>query len=237
MVQLRGGRKVYANNDQMYKTTMCKFFISGTCQKGSNCKHAHSAEELRSRPNLTKTSLCRKMLNDGECDNPNCSYAHAKDELRSTGAFFKSKPCKFFVSGGTCAFGDQCRYAHTSQEAAQVSADLGNAGGIPVSPSGARDQLNSIRPPTYYPSSPNSTVIGSPSGSPSALQLSANALHETPQLGGHRVATDSNSRRALEDTIQKYIHISKCELSGISDNFHAQVYAADFGAPLLVPLD
>jgi len=97
----------------LYKTKMCKFHLLGVCEKGENCPHAHTSEELRVRPDLSKTSLCRQLVNNGKCDNMNCTFAHTKDELRATPNFFKMKKCKFFYSGQGCSFGEQCRYSHS----------------------------------------------------------------------------------------------------------------------------
>jgi len=97
----------------LYKTKMCKFHLLGVCEKGENCPHAHTSEELRSRPDLSKTSLCRQLVNNGKCDNLNCTFAHTKDELRATPNFFKMKQCKFYYSGQGCSFGEQCRYSHS----------------------------------------------------------------------------------------------------------------------------
>lgn len=63
------------------KTTMCKFFMHGTCTKGSDCMFAHSKDELRDTPDLSKTRLC-KAFEEGRCTNVNCNYAHSQEELR-----------------------------------------------------------------------------------------------------------------------------------------------------------
>lgn len=226
MVQVRGGKKIYANNEQMFKTTMCRFHQLGTCQRGERCKHAHSADELRSRPDLTKTSLCRKLLIEGECNNPRCGFAHAKDELRSTGAFFKTKPCKFFASGGSCAFGDMCRYLHAPQVIPQVNmiADSSNS-----SESGSlRDCLSQPDSPPYVGSSNLASI------SLGGQRLPSHAMPLTLPLGVKGAAIDTQLRTALEDSIQKYIHTSG--VLGNSSGLDMKVYTAETTDPSLLQL-
>lgn len=66
------------------KTKMCKFFILGTCTKGSDCRFAHHAEELNQLPDLFCTKLCKALISTGRCNDKDCRYAHNKGELRSS---------------------------------------------------------------------------------------------------------------------------------------------------------
>lgn len=65
------------------KTKMCKFFILGTCAKGTDCRFAHFREELSELPDLCRTKLCKALIRSGQCLDRNCRYAHSKEELRS----------------------------------------------------------------------------------------------------------------------------------------------------------
>eukprot|EP00441_Pelagodinium_beii_P041254 CAMPEP_0197639582 /NCGR_PEP_ID=MMETSP1338-20131121/14164_1 /TAXON_ID=43686 ORGANISM="Pelagodinium beii, Strain RCC1491" /NCGR_SAMPLE_ID=MMETSP1338 /ASSEMBLY_ACC=CAM_ASM_000754 /LENGTH=292 /DNA_ID=CAMNT_0043212329 /DNA_START=82 /DNA_END=960 /DNA_ORIENTATION=+ len=62
---------------------MCKFFLSGACERGAACGFAHSSEELKAAPDLSKTKLCPTLVSTGRCNEQNCSFAHSKDELRA----------------------------------------------------------------------------------------------------------------------------------------------------------
>ena len=68
------------------KTKMCKFFILGTCSKGSvDCSYAHAAADLRTVPDLSRTKLCGTLIKTGVCDEwmrGRCLYAHNREELR-----------------------------------------------------------------------------------------------------------------------------------------------------------
>jgi len=73
-----------AVHTQLLKTKMCKYFPAGRCIKGEQCSHAHSRDELLSKPDFRKTSLCRSFMNTGLCvSGKKCQYAHGYDELRS----------------------------------------------------------------------------------------------------------------------------------------------------------
>ena len=45
-----------ASNGQLYKTKMCYYHTHGTCSWGASCHHAHSSDELRSKPDLVRPS-------------------------------------------------------------------------------------------------------------------------------------------------------------------------------------
>jgi len=65
------------------KTKMCKFFILGTCAKGTDCRFAHFREELSELPDLCRTKLCKALIRSGQCLDRSCRYAHSKEELRA----------------------------------------------------------------------------------------------------------------------------------------------------------
>jgi hypothetical protein len=97
------------------KTEMCKFFLANRCAKGTSCQFAHSASEIREKPELNRTSMCRDFLQTGTCQTPGCRFAHDERELRTTSAFFKTRLCRF-ASSGRCKHGSACRFAHESGE-------------------------------------------------------------------------------------------------------------------------
>jgi len=63
------------------KTVMCRYFPH--CARGQDCLYAHSAAELRSRPNFTKTRMCAGYQ-DGRCElaASECAFAHGPEDLR-----------------------------------------------------------------------------------------------------------------------------------------------------------
>jgi len=65
-----------------YKTRFCPLFLRGACSYGSKCTYAHSADEIRNRPDYAKTKLCYFWL-AGRCTRKSCHFAHGQDELRS----------------------------------------------------------------------------------------------------------------------------------------------------------
>mmetsp|Transcript_34321 Transcript_34321/g.80297 ORF Transcript_34321/g.80297 Transcript_34321/m.80297 type:complete len:624 (-) Transcript_34321:104-1975(-) len=97
------------------KTKLCKFHLIGACTRGSDCKFAHSKNELLPQPDLTCTKLCKAILETGECTDPECSFAHRIEELRPTSAFFRTKMCQFHLLGH-CRLGSQCNFAHSPEE-------------------------------------------------------------------------------------------------------------------------
>jgi hypothetical protein len=116
---------------QLTKTKMCAFFSRGRCAS-TNCRYAHSADELRILPNLQKTKLCRAFL-QGHCGEDNCPFAHGEEDLRVTEGIYKTQICNFFERG-YCKKGDRCNHAHgpedlrpctPSTKSSSVSADIG----------------------------------------------------------------------------------------------------------------
>ena len=100
---------------QFFKTSICKYYLEGTCKKGEQCSHAHHEKELQEKPVLSKTRMCKQVLRNGNCNDPECTFAHGIDELVSANAFFRTKMCEFHLNGG-CKLGDKCRYAHSPDQ-------------------------------------------------------------------------------------------------------------------------
>jgi len=98
---------------QLSKTRMCIKFSKGAC-KDSECRFAHSSEELRDQPDLTKTAICRAFAR-GKCLDTECKYAHGETELRGSPTVYKTQLCNFHARGH-CKKGDKCRHAHGRKE-------------------------------------------------------------------------------------------------------------------------
>mmetsp|Transcript_30141 Transcript_30141/g.69349 ORF Transcript_30141/g.69349 Transcript_30141/m.69349 type:complete len:684 (+) Transcript_30141:210-2261(+) len=105
----------HKHSKQLTKTVMCRFFLQGTCGKGSRCAYAHTSDEMRDKPDLSFTSMCRTFLQIGSCPDPDCTFAHSEAQLRTTAGFFKTKRCRFAASG-RCRHGNTCRFAHSAAE-------------------------------------------------------------------------------------------------------------------------
>eukprot|EP00442_Polarella_glacialis_P028714 CAMPEP_0115096520 /NCGR_PEP_ID=MMETSP0227-20121206/29779_1 /TAXON_ID=89957 /ORGANISM="Polarella glacialis, Strain CCMP 1383" /LENGTH=225 /DNA_ID=CAMNT_0002490283 /DNA_START=103 /DNA_END=781 /DNA_ORIENTATION=- len=64
-------------------TTVCFYFARGLCDRGASCTYAHSASDLRPKPDLSRTSLCRTFMRAGLCTaGEECMFAHGRAELR-----------------------------------------------------------------------------------------------------------------------------------------------------------
>lgn len=98
---------------QLSKTRLCIKFSKGAC-KDSECRFAHSREELRDQPDLSKTAICRAFAR-GKCTDTDCKYAHGETELRGSPTVYKTQLCNFHARGH-CKKGDKCRHAHGRKE-------------------------------------------------------------------------------------------------------------------------
>jgi len=100
-----------------FHTRLCRYYGSGQCTSGSNCKFAHSVEDLRIVPDLTKTSMCRAFL-AGRCPltTEQCPFAHCGTEIRYTADKFKTHQCRFYATPRGCRLGSRCRYAHGDED-------------------------------------------------------------------------------------------------------------------------
>lgn len=60
-----------------YKTTLCKFFLEGTCQKGDACTFSHGEEPEARMPTDSSSTPC-KFFAEGMCAKGDaCEYQHA----------------------------------------------------------------------------------------------------------------------------------------------------------------
>jgi len=84
------------------KTSLCRYFASGTCGHGPSCAFAHGESELRPKPDFQKTKRCVAFATSGFCAmGAACSFAHARRELRRRGA--RSRPSAPDRAGATGA--------------------------------------------------------------------------------------------------------------------------------------
>jgi hypothetical protein len=109
---------------QFFKTSMCVYYLENACRKGDSCTHAHSADELQSKPVLSKTRMCKQVLRNGNCPDRACSFAHEIGELIQANTFFRTKMCEFHVTETGCKLGDKCRYAHSETQLNTLTSDL-----------------------------------------------------------------------------------------------------------------
>jgi len=130
---------------QLTKTKICAMFKRGAC-RDSQCRFAHSQNELRSPPDLTKTSMCRAFAR-GRCRDPTCKFAHGEKELRVTPSVYKTQICHYFQQGN-CKKGDFCRHAHRAEELRYF--ELG--GSEDVSTEASEGQVSPMSTPARAPS-------------------------------------------------------------------------------------
>jgi len=110
-------------------TGICKFFLKGTCVKGSNCPYRHTKGEravvckhwLRGlckkgdsceflhEYDLSKMPECYFFSKFGECSNPECLYLHINPED-------KMRECPWYARG-FCKHGPRCRHKHVKKTA------------------------------------------------------------------------------------------------------------------------
>ena len=90
---------------QLFKTKVCRHFLSGRCKYGQQCTFAHNSNELCSRPDFRRTKLCSKS----DCKDPSCQYAHASNEVRDPYDVI----CPAWLAGN-CPNGLSCPLSHNS---------------------------------------------------------------------------------------------------------------------------
>ena len=90
---------------QLFKTKVCRHFLSGRCKYGQGCTFAHNAVELHTRPDFRRTKVCSKS----DCRDPNCQYAHNSQEVRDAYDVI----CPSWLAGN-CPNGLSCPLSHNS---------------------------------------------------------------------------------------------------------------------------
>lgn len=66
-----------------HATALCKFYLRGTCTRGTQCTFAHGSSTLRSKPDLRNTKICQPFSLSGACGKGGaCPFAHETNELR-----------------------------------------------------------------------------------------------------------------------------------------------------------
>ena len=68
-------------------SSVCKYFQSGYCKFGNNCRSIHNTE------------ICQS----GHCDRNFCERRHPKS-------------CHYFQRNGYCKFGEFCQYSHNDDK-------------------------------------------------------------------------------------------------------------------------
>ena len=91
---------------QLFKTKVCRHFMSGRCKYGQGCTFAHSAVELQTRPDFRRTKLCSKI----NCQDGSCGYAHSAEDIRDA---ICDVICPLWLAGN-CGKGQGCPLSHNA---------------------------------------------------------------------------------------------------------------------------
>lgn len=146
---------------QLQKTKSCAMFAKGLCVD-TQCRFAHSKDELRQAPDLWKTAMCR-MFSKGQCADSTCRFSHGEQELRVTPSVYKTQLCNFFEKGH-CKKGDRCRHAHGSAELRNFqpgSTQQETALPAAVDTSNSKERRSSVKKPQVPAGRIQSPVVGS----------------------------------------------------------------------------
>lgn len=79
MIQLKESFQPKQDNQNKFKTELCRNLQSGYCEFGSKCFFAHSLEELRNKSlqPVMKSIKCTAYLTSGYCINGSrCQFSH-----------------------------------------------------------------------------------------------------------------------------------------------------------------
>ncbi|PRP78661.1 cleavage and polyadenylation specificity factor, putative-like [Planoprotostelium fungivorum] len=84
------------------RAVVCKHWLRGLCKKSDNCEFLHEY-------NLSKMPECFFFSKFGECSNPECQYLHINPED-------KLRDCPWFARG-FCKHGTRCHNKHVKKTA------------------------------------------------------------------------------------------------------------------------
>lgn len=175
---------------QLSKTKMCIKYSKGSC-KDSECRFAHSSEELREQPDLAKTAICRAFAR-GKCSNVDCKYAHGEAELRGSPTVYKTQLCNFFERGH-CKKGDTCRHAHGKAELRNFPGSIPSLPQRKESPKMTTPKRGAKPSQAQVSSGSTSKAAGSSDG-----RSFSDAVYQTPQKLRKPVLERSNSGSPFE---------------------------------------
>lgn len=91
-----------------FKTQICKYFLQGTCQKGTACSFAHGEHELNTAapPQMGAEAAAMAEFN---------ALVAGGAGGKAGGKGFKTRMCNYFMMG-TCTKGEACTFAHGEHE-------------------------------------------------------------------------------------------------------------------------
>jgi len=222
---------------QLFKSTLCKFHLQGSCVRGANCMHAHSPTELQPAPDLTSTSLCKDFLFYGQCNNRRCRFAHSRKELNISGAFYRTKLCAF-QRLGECRSGKSCRFAHTKDDLERARHEASANKAVIMRPGNVDEENVNVEydrseaPPTldflYHPEPQNAHEgrLPTSSGKDQGKGKEANVSHASP-----RVLRDDNIN---ETPYHEYPHQMHAQPL-VPPTLYVPVHAFVTGPPFFLP--
>jgi cleavage and polyadenylation specificity factor subunit 4 len=95
----KGTQCPYRHN-RTEKSVVCKHWLRGLCKKGDTCEFLHQYD-------LSKMPECYFYSKFGECSNPECMYLHINPDD-------KIRECPWYVRG-FCRSGPKCRFKHVKK--------------------------------------------------------------------------------------------------------------------------
>mmetsp|Transcript_12331 Transcript_12331/g.28929 ORF Transcript_12331/g.28929 Transcript_12331/m.28929 type:complete len:456 (+) Transcript_12331:120-1487(+) len=104
--------------DTRYKRSPCKFWLAGTCQRGSACTWSHGDDDgnMAASPAMVAAAAPAAMAAAQQCPMvQNGASLMWAGQSTGTAPAVKKTYCKFFAAGH-CELGDMCTWAHGPQD-------------------------------------------------------------------------------------------------------------------------
>eukprot|EP00294_Goniomonas_avonlea_P013446 CAMPEP_0114552848 /NCGR_PEP_ID=MMETSP0114-20121206/7339_1 /TAXON_ID=31324 /ORGANISM="Goniomonas sp, Strain m" /LENGTH=653 /DNA_ID=CAMNT_0001737743 /DNA_START=51 /DNA_END=2013 /DNA_ORIENTATION=- len=108
---------------ELYKTELCRYFVSGACARQARCAFAHGEQELR-RSTLLPAALGFQPVVDSHTLNWEAAPSSAERPRPREGERYKTELCRYFDRSGACALGSRCGFAHGQSELREAGSGL-----------------------------------------------------------------------------------------------------------------